>query len=201
MHVAGLNFFLLVGNLALGGTCRDPNATSTGIEGWWGGLSANLTTLLQCQQEDFPAGLHWVRYRNPKNLTFPDEVSSNSWWKTPVLWSLVGVILYQKIHPPIPLQNKWSRILWNILENLCFLGDGTTYYHQHCGELEININLANFVPFAITGSKTPSSDSFVLCVLAHDTANYYWHSGICVHTQDWEWVYLHSQIRGISLPP
>lgn len=78
MHVAGLNFFFLVGNLALGGTCRDPNATSTGVEGWWGGLSANLTTLLQCQQEDFPAGLHWVRYRNPKNLTFPDEVSSNS---------------------------------------------------------------------------------------------------------------------------
>ncbi|XP_025111697.1 multiple epidermal growth factor-like domains protein 8 isoform X1 [Pomacea canaliculata] len=60
---------------ALGGTCRDPNATSTGIEGWWGGLSANLTTLLQCQQEDFPAGLHWVRYRNPKNLTFPDELT------------------------------------------------------------------------------------------------------------------------------
>ncbi|XP_076454870.1 multiple epidermal growth factor-like domains protein 8 [Babylonia areolata] len=57
------------------GTCRAANQTRSGLEGWWGGLSQQLTSLLQCQKEDFPAGLHWIKYRNPKNLSFPDELS------------------------------------------------------------------------------------------------------------------------------
>nr|KAG5710511.1 hypothetical protein BaRGS_013157 [Batillaria attramentaria] len=57
------------------GTCRAADQTRSGIQGWWGGLSSNLTTLLQCQHEDFPAGLHWIKYRNPMNSTFPDELT------------------------------------------------------------------------------------------------------------------------------
>jgi hypothetical protein len=45
------------------------------VTGWWGGLSVSLTTLLQCQREDFPAGLHWIKYRSPMNFSYPDEVS------------------------------------------------------------------------------------------------------------------------------
>ncbi|XP_035828225.1 multiple epidermal growth factor-like domains protein 8 [Aplysia californica] len=57
------------------GTCQAPEQTESGIQGWWNGLSANLTSLQQCQVEDFPAGLHWVKYRAPLNITFPDEMS------------------------------------------------------------------------------------------------------------------------------
>ncbi|KAL8608232.1 hypothetical protein ACOMHN_016687 [Nucella lapillus] len=57
------------------GTCLAANQTRSGLEGWWGGLSRQLTTLLQCQKEDFPAGLHWIKYRSPMNLSFPDELS------------------------------------------------------------------------------------------------------------------------------
>ncbi|CAL1535782.1 unnamed protein product, partial [Lymnaea stagnalis] len=59
------------------GTCMAPNETTSGIQGWWGGLSANLTTLLQCQVEDIPAGLHFVKYRDPANYSYPDELSIN----------------------------------------------------------------------------------------------------------------------------
>ncbi|GFO00125.1 multiple epidermal growth factor domains 8-like protein, partial [Plakobranchus ocellatus] len=57
------------------GTCQAPDHTESGIEGWWDGLSARLTTLQQCQTEDFPAGLHFMKYRLGYNDTFPDEVS------------------------------------------------------------------------------------------------------------------------------
>ncbi|XP_041369444.1 multiple epidermal growth factor-like domains protein 8 [Gigantopelta aegis] len=57
------------------GTCKAADNTESGIQGWWNGLSANLTQLQQCVAEDFPAGLHWIRYRHPKNMSFPDEVS------------------------------------------------------------------------------------------------------------------------------
>ncbi|GFS15989.1 multiple epidermal growth factor-like domains protein 8 [Elysia marginata] len=60
---------------ALSGTCQSANDTLSGLEGWWGGLSASLTTLHQCQTQDFPAGLHFLKYRNDFNDTFPDEVS------------------------------------------------------------------------------------------------------------------------------
>ncbi|XP_067662212.1 multiple epidermal growth factor-like domains protein 8 [Haliotis asinina] len=57
------------------GTCESANNTVSGLEGWWEGLSRNLTTIEQCVLEDYPAGLHWIRYRSPKNTTFPDEVT------------------------------------------------------------------------------------------------------------------------------
>ncbi|CAG5128382.1 unnamed protein product, partial [Candidula unifasciata] len=62
-------------NSAPQGTCLSPVQTESGLQGWWGGLSANLTTLLQCQLEDLPAGLHLIKYRDPQNSSFPDEVS------------------------------------------------------------------------------------------------------------------------------
>ncbi|KAH9496424.1 Multiple epidermal growth factor-like domains protein 8, partial [Bulinus truncatus] len=57
------------------GTCRAANETVSGIVGWWGGLSAKLTSLIQCQTEDFPAGLHFVKYRAPANNSYPDELN------------------------------------------------------------------------------------------------------------------------------
>ncbi|XP_055897034.1 multiple epidermal growth factor-like domains protein 8 [Biomphalaria glabrata] len=57
------------------GTCRSANGTVTGVVGWWGGLSANLTSIIQCQTEDFPAGLQFVKYREPANYTYPDELN------------------------------------------------------------------------------------------------------------------------------
>ncbi|XP_055954420.1 multiple epidermal growth factor-like domains protein 8 [Patella vulgata] len=57
------------------GTCLAAENTSSGIQGWWEGLSASLTTHQQCQLEDYPAGLHWIEYRFPMNKTYPDHLS------------------------------------------------------------------------------------------------------------------------------
>jgi len=39
------------------------------------GRSALATTLDQCWSEDYPAGLHWIKYRSPVDWTLPDEVN------------------------------------------------------------------------------------------------------------------------------
>ncbi|ESO96650.1 hypothetical protein LOTGIDRAFT_174753 [Lottia gigantea] len=57
------------------GTCLAADNTVSGIQGWWGGLSANLTSHQQCQTADFPAGLQWIEYRYPMNNTYPDHLS------------------------------------------------------------------------------------------------------------------------------
>jgi len=61
----------------VGGVCSASDNTSSGLEGWWRGRSAVLTSLSQCQAYDQPAGLHWLRYRPPANFSQPDEVMSH----------------------------------------------------------------------------------------------------------------------------
>ena len=65
-------------------------APSTSVYGWWGRNSSRLTAIGQCRLDDFPAGLHSIKYRRPPNWTYPDEVifgveiglgSSNLFWK------------------------------------------------------------------------------------------------------------------------
>ena len=55
------------------------------LEGWWGTNSSRPTTLPQCRTDDFPAGLHWITYSYPPNVTQPDDVSdcSNFWYIHP----------------------------------------------------------------------------------------------------------------------
>ncbi|XP_078593005.1 multiple epidermal growth factor-like domains protein 8 [Branchiostoma floridae x Branchiostoma japonicum] len=48
-------------------------ATTSGVEGWWGN-STVLNSLDQCRTHDHPPGLHWIKYRNPKNSKQPDNV-------------------------------------------------------------------------------------------------------------------------------
>jgi hypothetical protein len=62
-------------SLAPSGVCSLSRNTTSGMEGWWGGLSARLTSLQQCYVDDLPAGLHWIRYRHPANFSMPDEVN------------------------------------------------------------------------------------------------------------------------------
>lgn len=59
---------------ALRGVCASSRNTASGLEGWWVGLSAVSTSLEQCVLEDYPAGLHWIKYRSPVNPNLPDEV-------------------------------------------------------------------------------------------------------------------------------
>lgn len=54
-------------------TCLMVNGTKSGLVGWWAGLSASLTNVSQCREEDKPAGLHWLKYQNPMNITYPDQ--------------------------------------------------------------------------------------------------------------------------------
>lgn len=39
------------------------------------GVSAVSNSLEQCLLEDYPAGLHWIKYRSPMNPNLPDEVA------------------------------------------------------------------------------------------------------------------------------
>lgn len=59
---------------ALRGVCASSRNTASGLEGWWEGVSALSTSLEQCLLEDYPAGLHWIKYRSPMNPNLPDEV-------------------------------------------------------------------------------------------------------------------------------
>ncbi|KAL5012356.1 hypothetical protein ScPMuIL_010907 [Solemya velum] len=56
------------------GSCASADQTDSGLQGWWSGLSKSLTDINQCQSEDFPAGLQWIRYRPPMNISYPDEI-------------------------------------------------------------------------------------------------------------------------------
>jgi len=60
---------------AVGGVCNTSSNTTSGLEGWWNGRSALLTSLSQCHAYDHPSGLHFIRYRAPANFSLPDEVS------------------------------------------------------------------------------------------------------------------------------
>ena len=42
---------------------------------WWGDKGTLLHNPSQCQAEDTPPGLHWIRYIDPINTTHPDHVS------------------------------------------------------------------------------------------------------------------------------
>ncbi len=46
----------------------------TPIYSWWGRISSRLTAIGQCRVDNFPAGLHLIKYRHPPNWTYPDEV-------------------------------------------------------------------------------------------------------------------------------
>jgi len=67
--------------VAVGGVCSSSHNTTSGLEGWWRGRSAMLTSLSQCHAYDQPAGLHWIRYRSPADFSLPDEVLSCSWFQ------------------------------------------------------------------------------------------------------------------------
>ena len=84
------SFLCLCFSAAPSGTCQSPEQTSSGMEGWWGGLSSSLRTLHQCQTEDFPAGLHWLKYRDGFNNTFPDEVRGIKFYLNFQICSVIG---------------------------------------------------------------------------------------------------------------
>ena len=44
-------------------------------EPWWGPEGTLLHTPMECQAEDKPPGLHWIKYLDPANRTHPDDVS------------------------------------------------------------------------------------------------------------------------------
>ncbi|XP_023931409.1 multiple epidermal growth factor-like domains protein 8 isoform X3 [Lingula anatina] len=56
------------------GACNPPANIPADQSGWWGPSSPFLTSLDQCRLQDFPAGLHWLKYRSPPNLEQPDDV-------------------------------------------------------------------------------------------------------------------------------
>ncbi|XP_007430507.1 multiple epidermal growth factor-like domains protein 8 [Python bivittatus] len=47
----------------------------SGTYGWWGPQSSFITSLGQCQHEDFLPGLHLITYQQPRNDSQPDKVS------------------------------------------------------------------------------------------------------------------------------
>ena len=58
------------------GMCNGEERTISGLDGWWGPNATRITDLTQCRTDDFPAGLHWIRYKHPVNESQPDEVSN-----------------------------------------------------------------------------------------------------------------------------
>ncbi|KAK3088685.1 hypothetical protein FSP39_022382 [Pinctada imbricata] len=56
------------------GSCRSPDGTKSGIQGWWNGLSPSWTDVGQCSEYDIPGGIQWMKYYFPSNLSQPDEV-------------------------------------------------------------------------------------------------------------------------------
>ena len=68
-----LSFYVSV----LHGACNSNEGTLSGLAGWWGNGSMVLTSVDQCRLYDWPAGLHFIKYRYPPNFTNPDEVGSN----------------------------------------------------------------------------------------------------------------------------
>ena len=67
--------FFFVCHSAPKGVCYSSRNTMSGLEGWWGGLSASITLHDDCPRLDLPAGIHWIRYKSPVNFDMPDEVS------------------------------------------------------------------------------------------------------------------------------
>lgn len=69
-EVSGLNCLLTEPE----GNCVSATNTITGIIGWWDGTSASLSQIDQCRLEDFPAGLHAIKFRPIRDNRHPDEV-------------------------------------------------------------------------------------------------------------------------------
>lgn len=56
------------------GTCQSPDGTKSGIQGWWEGLSSKWTDIDQCSLYDIPGGVRAVKYFDPVDMSYPDEV-------------------------------------------------------------------------------------------------------------------------------
>jgi len=91
---------------AVGGVCSASDNTSSGVEGWWRGRSAVLTSLSQCLALDQPSGLHWIRYRPPANFSTPDEVQYST----------------DTDHPPTSQRRmRYSKVKYEVLIYSAFL--------------------------------------------------------------------------------
>lgn len=105
-------------------TCLTANGTRSGLIGWWAGLSAALTNVTQCRVEDQPAGLHWLKYQNPLNPNYPDQVS----YFTPHLckevgsWSRVNSLILNKTASTLIQSFDCSNTeRWKLLHSWCLV--------------------------------------------------------------------------------
>ena len=64
------------------GICNPDEGTHSGLDGWWGANSSRPISLDKCRLEDYPAGLHWIKYKYPANWDHPDEVCTSSHTQT-----------------------------------------------------------------------------------------------------------------------
>ena len=71
------------------GSCRSPDGTKSGIQGWWDGLSPNWTDVDQCSLYEIPGGIQWMKYFSPANMSQPDEVTGY-WFVSTYVWYILG---------------------------------------------------------------------------------------------------------------